>query len=309
MSGYLLANAANSIIARNLADRFSTKDALTDQIQSDVDKAVRDFEKANERNIFNAKREKIGVIERDIPQGPKRPSGNWENAVPSSLGFRLLGTAVFQNPASSLATIATSKSSRDRGKLFSTSDCENSIIESVDAAFLLPQICSNINGQAKVARIESEKVYIFNEAEGRYEYLALEGSAKDRSLPRKFGQAPEASAIGNGIRRVSENSYEIDQEELDMALANLSKIATQARAVPAFEDGKPVGFRLFSIKPNSVFSKIGLQNGDVINSINGYDLSSPDKALELYNKLKTEKNFTMDFKRNGSSKTSEYNVR
>jgi histidinol-phosphate aminotransferase len=33
--------------------------------------------------------------------------------------------------------------------------------------------------------------------------------------------------------------------------------------------GKPVGFKLFSIKPGSLYSKIGLQNGDVINRIRG----------------------------------------
>ena len=32
------------------------------------------------------------------------------------------------------------------------------------------------------------------------------------------------------------------------------------------------GFKLFSIKPKSVFSKIGLKNGDVLKTVNGYPL-------------------------------------
>ena len=307
--GYLLANAANAVIARNLAEGFVVENENLGQAGKSTNTADRNFESANDRNIFGARREQIGDIDAEETPGPTRQSGNWENAVASNLPFRLLGTAVFQDPNASMATIATSKSAHESGKLHTINDCESGSFDTSEASFSFPEPCNSINGQAKVVRIEAEKVYIFNEQEGRYEFLTLEGGAKNMMIPTAAPQASNAANIGQGIRKISETSYEIDQEELDMALANLSKIATQARAVPAFENGKPVGFRLFSIKPNSVFTKIGLQNGDVLNSINGYDLSSPDKALELYNKLKTEKNFTMDFKRNGTSTTLEYNVR
>ena len=43
---------------------------------------------------------------------------------------------------------------------------------------------------------------------------------------------------------------------------------------------------MYAIRPNSLFGKIGLQNGDTIKSINGIDMSSPDKALEVYTKVR-----------------------
>ena len=52
-----------------------------------------------------------------------------------------------------------------------------------------------------------------------------------------------------------------------------------ARIVPETRDGKPAGFRLFSVRPDGPFAKIGLQNGDVISAINGLEMTSPDKAL------------------------------
>jgi general secretion pathway protein C len=121
--------------------------------------------------------------------------------------------------------------------------------------------------------------------------------------------AQSGKEYGKGVRKVGANAYEIPQNELNEAFENLSEISTQARMVPAFEDGKPIGFRVFSVRPNSVFSKIGLENGDIIMRVNGYDLNSPEKVLEMYPKLKTGQEFSIDMKRGGSPMTLTYSVK
>ena len=83
----------------------------------------------------------------------------------------------------------------------------------------------------------------------------------------------------------------------------------QARIVPAFKDGVAKGFKLFSIRPDSIYTKIGVQNGDVIRRINGYDLNSPEKALEIYSKLKEASRIDIELERNGSVVRKTYNVR
>ena len=82
-----------------------------------------------------------------------------------------------------------------------------------------------------------------------------------------------------------------------------------ARIVPSFKNGKPNGFKLFSIKPGSIYSKIGMQNGDVIQRINGYEMNSPDKALEIYQKLKDASSINIDMLRRGQSRSVSYNIR
>ena len=72
--------------------------------------------------------------------------------------------------------------------------------------------------------------------------------------------------------------------------------------------GKPVGFKLFSIKPGSLYSKIGLQNGDVINRINGFEMSSHEKGLEVYQKLKDSSSVTVDIKRRGKPMSLDYAI-
>lgn len=123
------------------------------------------------------------------------------------------------------------------------------------------------------------------------------------------GAAPSApGARMEGVRKIAENRYEIDRSVLDSTLGDLNKIATQARIVPSFENGVANGFKLFSIQPGSLYAAIGIENGDVIQRINGYEINSPEKALELYQKLKESGHITVQGKRGNQPYTYEYNV-
>ncbi len=82
----------------------------------------------------------------------------------------------------------------------------------------------------------------------------------------------------------------------------------QARIVPSFKNGQANGFKLFSIRPDSLYSKIGIQNGDVIQRINGYDMNSPDKALEAYTKLRNAGALDLTVERNGQSTSYHYAI-
>jgi general secretion pathway protein C len=128
-------------------------------------------------------------------------------------------------------------------------------------------------------------------------------------LPTGPAVQPPGNSFGNGIRAVSENDYEVPRTEIDRTLANLNDVAMQARIVPAFKDGQAQGFKLFSIRPDSIYSKIGVQNGDVIRRINGFDLNSPEKALEVYSKMKDASRIEIEIERNGAPIRKSYNVR
>ena len=89
----------------------------------------------------------------------------------------------------------------------------------------------------------------------------------------------------------------------------MAALSRAARIVPEMKDGKSNGFRLLSIKPDGPFGVIGLQNGDVISAINGLEMTSPDKALEVYTKLKTANHLSVGLERNGQKVTMDYNIR
>ena len=112
----------------------------------------------------------------------------------------------------------------------------------------------------------------------------------------------------DGVRPVGKDKYEIDKGVIDRTLNDLNTIATQARIVPSFKNGVANGFKLFSIQPGSLYSSIGIENGDVIQRVNGYEINSPEKALELYQKLKESGHVTIEVERQGQTVKKEYNI-
>jgi general secretion pathway protein C len=120
--------------------------------------------------------------------------------------------------------------------------------------------------------------------------------------------APGPTKGMEGVRQLADNKYEIDRGTLDSTLSDLNKIATQARIVPSFKNGVANGFKLFSIQPGSLYASIGVENGDVIQRVNGYEINSPEKALELYQKLRESQHVTIELERGGQSIRKEYNI-
>jgi len=125
--------------------------------------------------------------------------------------------------------------------------------------------------------------------------------------PRPPGASPPGAKI-EGIRQVAEDRYDIARNVIDTTLGDLNKIATQARIVPSFKNGVANGFKLFSIQPGSLYASIGIENGDVIQRVNGYEMNSPEKALELYQKLKESGHVTIELERGGRVVRKEYNI-
>ncbi|MGZ6098307.1 MAG: type II secretion system protein GspC, partial [Myxococcaceae bacterium] len=163
---------------------------------------------------------------------------------------------------------------------------------------------------AEVLSIERDRVIIANN--GRREYIGAEAGDGAPAPPPIATTRPvnePGQGYGAGIRALDENNYEVPRNEVDRALANLNDLAMQARIVPAFKDGQAEGFKLFSIRPDSLYSKIGIVNGDVIKRINGFEMNSPEKALEVYTKLKDANRIDIEVDRNGSTLRKTYNVR
>ncbi len=158
-----------------------------------------------------------------------------------------------------------------------------------------------------VLDILRDRVIVLNN--GRREYVSAEtGDTGAPGLPTTTKVTEPVGAWGAGINKLDPNNYEVPRSEVDRAINNLNDLAMQARLVPAFKDGQPEGFKLFSIRPDSLYSKIGIQNGDVITRINGLDMNDPAKALEVYTKLKDAPRIDVDVDRNGTMQRMTYTV-
>ena len=242
----------------------------------------------------------------DVPPPPKTCSDLQAAPVATSLRAQLIAAIVAEKPLRSVAVIA------DKG---SGQTSTFAIGDEVQGARLLSveRIRDAVDPSGRAFRVAAIVCH-----DGRKEYVDFGTGGGGAMVPvsaPNVGVAPVPPPSGapprrtaDGIRKTADNKYDVKKSVLDGTLSNLNAVATQARIVPSFKNGVANGFKVFSIQPNSFYSSIGVENGDVIQKINGYEINSPDKALEIYQKLREARHVTVDLERNGQTIRKEYNV-
>lgn len=229
------------------------------------------------------------IAERDVFNAVKRAGGSDDPSAPAAykrtdLNLKLWGTALAHEPSQSFAIIEDQAARRQ----------------------MLYRVGDSVLEVATLARVEWDRVVLSRDgAEEVLEISSARQSGKDPAAP---GAVP-AGAANERIKKTADGKFLIDRRELESTVANINEVFTQARAVPFFQDGKTVGFRVFAIKPGSVFEKIGLQNGDIINRVNGVELTDPTKAISLFTELQNEGHIAVDLQRNKQAKNFSYEIR
>ncbi len=117
------------------------------------------------------------------------------------------------------------------------------------------------------------------------------GAAQSSSEPTPLGSLIE----------VHGNDIVVPSSERDRLLGDLGGLATKARFMPHFEQGRLDGFRIDAIRADGLFSKLGLQNGDVIQRIAGFSLDSPEALLEVLQKARSANRLEVEMSRNGQA--------
>jgi general secretion pathway protein C len=131
-----------------------------------------------------------------------------------------------------------------------------------------------------------------------------------RRSRRGANSAPALPAeISDKIQKVSETEFNVDRSVIDNVLENQAQLMRSARIVPEQKDGKTVGIRLFGIRQDTLLGTLGMQNGDRLEKINGFDMASPEKALEAYARLRTATSLTVNLTRRGKPLTIEYQIK
>lgn len=235
-----------------------------------------------ERNLFDSKHPG-GVVE--APPAAGGPAGPTPPAPLPPLNARLIGTVL--GVAGGYAIIEDQTTRRQE----------------------LYRLNETVLRDAKLVAIERERVRL--RRGGQTEVLELafveRPATAGVALPPLAAAAPPQPA--SGVAATGENRFVIDQRELSAAVENMNQLLTQARMVPFFNAGRTEGFRIFAIRPNSLFEKIGLRDGDVLQRVNGNELSDPARAFELFEQLKNEKAITVDLVRNNVKQTLSYEIR
>jgi general secretion pathway protein C len=121
---------------------------------------------------------------------------------------------------------------------------------------------------------------------------------------------PASAAIAkpDKIRRLSDTELELDRSVVNETIEQPQALLRSVRVVPEQKDGKLVGLRLFGIRPSSLLATLGLKNGDRLESINGFSVASPEKALEAYARLRTASRLSVRLSRVGKPVDLSLNI-
>jgi len=137
-------------------------------------------------------------------------------------------------------------------------------------------------------------------------------AAVARSAPPAAPHAAGTSPPGGGdirVERLADNAYAIDEAGVTQLTTNINKYMTQVRLIPFFEGNKSAGYRIAAIRPGTTFEQLGFQGGDVLQQVNGLDVSSPEKLYTIFQNLKDEKKVSVNILRQGQKSTLTYEIR
>lgn len=154
---------------------------------------------------------------------------------------------------------------------------------------------------AFVKRILREKVVLT--VDGVDEVLEIEQPAQETTgstfSPMAVIAQPTEFSSALSKRRIT-----MSRSQIEAATGNLSQLLNEAKIEPA-----PDGLLVSNVKPNSLFRRMGLRNGDVIVGVDGKPIGSVDDALKLYENLKTSDTASVEIKRRNRSQVIEYRIR
>ena len=305
MWAYLLADTANFFVASRLEESLlspkTNQTANRDGHRNKTALMTRDYRSIIRRNIFDSGvPDAVPMAFVPIPLPPPLPP-----APPAAiivppkvpLNMTLIGTVVSaEGPAQSYAIIEDGRTRRQS----------------------MYRIGDMLLQDAKLVQIFRTRVIISRGNEEEVLVTALSG-LKGGNTKTPPVATPAPSIIpptmprerhsGSGVRQVSRDRWVMDREEVDDAIAHLPELLTKARVVPNFTDGKPDGFRIFAIREDSLYSKIGLQNGDILRRVNDVEVGNPQNFLAVFEKLKGEENIRIELVRNNKEESFNYDIR
>jgi general secretion pathway protein C len=239
-------------------------------------------------NIFGLKN--VGITD-NLKPGPRDPG----EAPETKLNMELIATIIDINQSEAVL--------------------KNLDNEKTNGYFVGEEVDIYKSEKIKISRVDNCKVII--ERRSGFETIKCKtmdvaavskrpkSTKKSKQALRRSTEREESDPVmDEGIKEVGDNQFEVDQDLLDDLLEDMNEIMSEVRVIPNDE-----GLRLFGMRPKTFFYKIGLRNGDTLNSINEVELTDVSNALGIFEQLRGQPNFTINLTRRKQKMTFEYNVK
>ena len=111
------------------------------------------------------------------------------------------------------------------------------------------------------------------------------------------------------LKKLGPGKFEVSRNEVQQTMENPAQFFSQMRAMPHFVNGKTDGFSISQVEPGSVFDQLGLQNGDLLTSIDGQPVTNPMQAMGLIQAVKTASAIDLVVNRGGAPTSVHLDLR
>ncbi len=97
-------------------------------------------------------------------------------------------------------------------------------------------------------------------------------------------------------------------DQIQKSMENLGDLMEQATLRPHIENGQSAGISITGIKPNAIFRKMRLRNGDIITGVNGDSIDSVEDAIKVVEQLSSGSDIQLQIKRRGREQSLDYSI-
>ncbi len=248
---------------------------VTEQIVTDNNyrrPPLKDFRVVMDRNIFGSTEKAAeGIKQADI-----------ETLEPTTLKVVLLGT-VTGSQQNAVAVIEETEK-RKQGLYRVGDSVQDAIVKMI------------LRGKVVLRVGDKDEILTMEESSSRRASLEEQASSsrKRRQPSRTSGRAA---------------SITVRRSDVQDALKNINTLLSQVRIRPHFKDGKADGLALSNIKGDSIFARLGLRDGDIVQGVDDRPIRSPDDIVSFYNKLTSGSRISLQINRRGQDRTINYRIR
>jgi len=127
-----------------------------------------------------------------------------------------------------------------------------------------------------------------------------------RETTLKVKATLEGSLLPNSPSSATSKNMTLSKKTVNENLSDLKSIMSQAVVRPYLNKGVQEGLIISNIAPNSLYEKMGLQNGDILIDVNNKPLQSADNLLQTVNLMQSGSSIDLNVKRNGKIETINY---
>jgi general secretion pathway protein C len=120
---------------------------------------------------------------------------------------------------------------------------------------------------------------------------------------------PPPAAVSRGIVRTGADSFALDRGARDALIDGAGDLMRSVAVRPEKQGDDVVGLRIATLKPGTPLDALGVRVGDVLLSLDGIPLTSPDRMLQAYARVRTEERVRVVVQRDGRQLQLDYQIR